>query len=84
MPGHDVTLMAAASEPAGDGAANSADAAAAPQSRVRPAVADPPRISLWVPPASPYSLIEEVLYVDPWKLLLACMLLNKTNAKQVG
>ena len=30
------------------------------------------------------SLIEEVLYSEPWKLLLACMLLNKTNAKQVG
>lgn len=43
-----------------------------------------PRTSLWVPPASPYCLVEEVLYRDPWKLLLACMLLNKTSAKQVG
>ncbi len=42
-----------------------------------------PRISLWTPPASPYCLIEEVLYRDPWQLLLACMLLNKTSAKQV-
>jgi len=37
----------------------------------------------WVPPASPYELILEKLYSDPWKLLLACMLLDKTADKQV-
>lgn len=42
-----------------------------------------PRVCLWTPPQSPYSLIEEVLYGDPWKLLVACMLLNKTSGKQV-
>lgn len=44
-----------------------------------------PRISTWVPPVSPYGLLEEepVLYSDPWKLLVCCMLLNKTHANQV-
>lgn len=37
----------------------------------------------WVPPASPFGLIEEQVYHDPWKLLLACMLLNRTTATQV-
>ena len=27
--------------------------------------------------------VQEQLYHDPWKLLLACMLLNKTNATKV-
>ena len=27
---------------------------------------------------------EEELFDDPWKLLVACMLLNKTTGKQVG
>ena len=43
-----------------------------------------PRACLWVPPPSPYCLIEEVVYEDPWRLLLACMLLNKTSSKQVS
>ena len=42
-----------------------------------------PRKALWHPPASPYGLIEEYLYEDPWKLLVACMLLNVTAGKQV-
>lgn len=37
----------------------------------------------WIPPASSYGLLEEQLYDDPWKLLVACMLLNKTSNKQV-
>lgn len=32
---------------------------------------------------SPYALLEEELYQDPWKLLISCMLLNKTSATQV-
>lgn len=32
---------------------------------------------------SPYGLLEEELYDDPWKLLTACMLLNKTTGTQV-
>jgi len=48
------------------------------------AAGDPdPRLSTWEPPVSPFGLIEEELYHDPWKLLLACMLLNKTSGKQV-
>ena len=43
-----------------------------------------PRKALWHPPASPYGLIEEYLYEDPWKLLVACMLLNVTAGKQVN
>lgn len=42
------------------------------------------RIALWEPPVSPYFLIEEALYNDPWKLLVACMLLNKTTGRAVG
>lgn len=32
---------------------------------------------------SPLTLIQEELRSDPWKMLCACMLLNKTNHKQV-
>ncbi len=32
---------------------------------------------------SPYSLLQEELRDDPWKLLVACMLLNQTSHKQV-
>ena len=39
--------------------------------------------STWEPPVSPLGLLEEQLYHSPWKLLLACMLLNRTNANQV-
>lgn len=42
-----------------------------------------PRKVLWEPPVSPYGLLEEELYDDPWKLLTACMLLNKTTGTQV-
>lgn len=38
----------------------------------------------WVPPVSPYGLIQEQLYQDPWKVLVACMLLNKTGGRQVN
>ena len=34
----------------------------------------------WHPPPSPLSLLEEALYSDPWRLLVACCLLNKTTA----
>lgn len=42
-----------------------------------------PKQHVWDPPASPFGLIEEVLYQDPWRLLLACMLLNKTSGRAV-
>ena len=42
------------------------------------------RVAVWEPPASPFGLIEEELYGDPWRLLTACILLNKTSITQVG
>lgn len=43
-----------------------------------------PRVALWEPPQSPFGLLEEQLFQDPWRLLVACLLLNKTSAVQVG
>ncbi len=43
-----------------------------------------PRVSIWEPPPSPFSLVEEVLYQDLWRLLLACILLNRTTGRQVS
>lgn len=42
-----------------------------------------PRVATWEPPASPYGLLEEQLYEDPWRVLVACLLLNKTSATMV-
>lgn len=42
------------------------------------------RVAVWEPPVSPFGLIEEELYSDPWRLLIACILLNKTSITQVG
>ena len=39
--------------------------------------------SSWEPPASPYGLIQETLYSDPWKVLVACICLNKTSCAVV-
>jgi methyl-CpG-binding domain protein 4 len=47
---------------------------------------DPGRTRLpvgWHPPRSPYSLIEEWLWNQPWRMLIACILLNKTTGKQL-
>ncbi len=49
----------------------------------RPQVVGDPRVSVYEAPASPFGLIEEQLYNDPWKLLVACILLNKTSITQV-
>ena len=35
----------------------------------------------WTPPKSPFNLIQESLYHDPWKLLIATIFLNKTTGK---
>lgn len=43
-----------------------------------------PKECIWEPPVSPHGLIEELLYWDPWKLLVACILLNKTTGTQVS
>lgn len=33
----------------------------------------------WTPPRSPYNLVQEILFHDPWKLLVATIFLNKTS-----
>ncbi|XP_063797292.1 methyl-CpG-binding domain protein 4 isoform X2 [Pseudophryne corroboree] len=45
---------------------------------------EPPRrkaFSKWTPPRSPFNLVQETLFHDPWKLLLATIFLNKTSGK---
>ncbi|XP_065350776.1 methyl-CpG-binding domain protein 4-like [Cloeon dipterum] len=42
-------------------------------------VLDVIKASKWIPPRSPYDLIQEKLYHDPWKLLIATIFLNKTR-----
>ncbi|XP_018617767.2 methyl-CpG-binding domain protein 4 [Scleropages formosus] len=44
----------------------------------------PPRrkaFKKWTPPRSPFCLVQETLFHDPWKLLVATIFLNKTNGK---
>ncbi|KAF3697059.1 Methyl-CpG-binding domain protein 4 [Channa argus] len=44
----------------------------------------PPRrkaFKKWTPPRSPFNLIQETLFHDPWKLLVAAIFLNKTSGK---
>lgn len=36
-----------------------------------------------IPPRSPYGLIQEDLWPDEWKILIACVMLNCTSRKQV-
>ena len=35
----------------------------------------------WIPPKSPYGLIQESLYCNPWQLLISSIFLNKTCGK---
>ncbi|XP_075687958.1 methyl-CpG-binding domain protein 4 [Rhinoderma darwinii] len=37
--------------------------------------------SKWTPPRSPFNLVQETLFHDPWKLLIATIFLNKTSGK---
>ena len=37
----------------------------------------------WIPPKSPYGLIQEDLWPDEWKILVSCMLLNQTTRTQL-
>lgn len=37
----------------------------------------------FLPPASPYCLIQETLWPNEWKILVACVLLNRTSRKSV-
>ncbi|MFT7804422.1 methyl-CpG-binding domain protein 4 [Arapaima gigas] len=44
----------------------------------------PPRrkaFKKWTPPRSPFCLVQETLFHDPWKLLVATIFLNKTSGK---
>ncbi|KAM3871768.1 methyl-CpG-binding domain protein 4 [Diretmus argenteus] len=44
----------------------------------------PPRrkaFKKWTPPRSPFNLVQEILFHDPWKLLVATIFLNKTSGK---
>ncbi|CAA0808211.1 DNA glycosylase superfamily protein, partial [Striga hermonthica] len=36
----------------------------------------------WVPPRSPFSLLQEDHFFDPWRVLVICMLLNRTTGLQ--
>uniref|UniRef100_A0A671QV34 Methyl-CpG-binding domain protein 4 n=1 Tax=Sinocyclocheilus anshuiensis TaxID=1608454 RepID=A0A671QV34_9TELE len=35
----------------------------------------------WTPPRSPYNLVQETLFHEPWKLLVATIFLNRTSGK---
>ncbi|XP_035392043.1 methyl-CpG-binding domain protein 4 isoform X2 [Electrophorus electricus] len=37
----------------------------------------------WTPPRSPFNLVQETLFHDPWKLLVATIFLNKTSGHHV-
>lgn len=37
----------------------------------------------WVPPLSPWGLIQETLWPDAWAVMVACIMLNQTQRKQV-
>nr|XP_006631030.2 PREDICTED: methyl-CpG-binding domain protein 4 [Lepisosteus oculatus] len=44
----------------------------------------PPRrkaFKKWTPPRSPFALVQETLFHDPWKLLIATIFLNRTSGK---
>lgn len=48
------------------------------------AAPSPPRrkaLRKWTPPRSPFNLVQETLFHDPWKLLIATIFLNKTSGK---
>jgi len=34
---------------------------------------------MWIPPKSPYNLIQEQLWKDPWKIFVACIFCNLTR-----
>ena len=37
---------------------------------------------MWTPPKSPYNLIQEQLWKDPWKIFVACIFCNLTKRVQ--
>ncbi len=40
-------------------------------------------MNAWIPPKSPYDLLQERFWPDEWKILVVCLLLNQTSRKQV-
>ncbi|HCT53466.1 MAG TPA: hypothetical protein DF712_13515 [Balneola sp.] len=36
----------------------------------------------WIPPKSPYNLLQEQLYKNPWKVFVCCIFCNLTRRKQ--
>ncbi|GER40827.1 DNA glycosylase superfamily protein [Striga asiatica] len=36
----------------------------------------------WIPPRSPFNLLQEDHFFDPWRVLVICMLLNRTTGLQ--
>jgi len=40
-------------------------------------------MTTWVPPKSPYDLLQERFWPDGWKILMVCLMLNQTSRKQV-
>lgn len=38
----------------------------------------------WHPPRSPFNLVQEQLYQDPWKVLVATIFLNKTSGMYIS
>ena len=37
----------------------------------------------WIPPQSPFDLLQERFWPDEWKILVVCLMLNQTSRKQV-
>ena len=37
----------------------------------------------WIPPESPFDLLQERFWPDEWKMLVVCLMLNQTSRKQV-
>lgn len=42
---------------------------------------DSPSGNQWIPPRSPYALIQEDLFHNPWQLLIATIFLTKVTGK---
>ncbi|KAL2474312.1 Uncharacterized protein Adt_35048 [Abeliophyllum distichum] len=40
--------------------------------------------NMWKPPRSPYNLLQEDHAFDPWRVLVICILLNRTTGRQTG
>ena len=41
-----------------------------------------PHKKKWTPPKSPYKLVQETLFHDPWKLLVSSIFLNRTAGEK--